>query len=91
MSSRFYESHPIEELGLGTRGYNVLKRAGYRTIGQILDLTVQDILDLRNMGASSTGDLLSAIISVDMTARVEQLEQRVSRLEQDVSALQLGQ
>lgn len=36
-------SYPIEELELGVRAYNILKRMGMYTWGDILDLTVQDL------------------------------------------------
>jgi len=40
----------IEELDLTVRAYNVLKREGINTIGEVVKLSVGEVLDMRNMG-----------------------------------------
>ena len=41
---------PIEVLQLSPRPYNVLTRAGFRTVGQVVVAPNDDLLDLRNFG-----------------------------------------
>lgn len=45
--------NPIEELELGVRAYNCLKRQGVNTVGQLMDCTENDLLNVRNFGAKS--------------------------------------
>jgi hypothetical protein len=42
---------PIEELGLDIRPYNTLKREGINSIGELVNRTEGDLLDIRNLGA----------------------------------------
>lgn len=44
---------PIEELDLTVRSYNCLKREGVNTIGQLMDKSETDLLNIRNFGAKS--------------------------------------
>lgn len=54
----------IETLGLSTRSYNCLKRAGYNTLEDISNLNAQDIFRLRNVGAKTAMEIMSAITSL---------------------------
>jgi DNA-directed RNA polymerase subunit alpha len=54
--SQVYE-RPIEELELSVRAYNCLKRAGITKIGQILEMTEEDLLNVRNFGQKSLDEL----------------------------------
>ncbi len=76
-----YESFPIEHLGLNTRAYNALKREGITTIGQIMDKTVRELLEIRAVGAGSVGSLLESMGGLQMEDRVRELEDRVAFLE----------
>jgi len=53
---RLYET-PIEELELTVRAYNCLKRAGITKVGQILEMSTDDILAIRNFGKKSLDEL----------------------------------
>jgi DNA-directed RNA polymerase subunit alpha len=44
---------PIEEMDLSVRSYNCLKREGVQTIGDLVQKTEQDLLDIRNFGQKS--------------------------------------
>lgn len=44
---------PIEELGLSVRAYNCLKRAGLAKMGQVLEMTADDFIRVRNFGQKS--------------------------------------
>lgn len=79
-----YESFSIEHIGLNTRAYNALKREGITTIGQIMDKTVRELLEIRAVGAGSIGNLLESM-------GVQQLEDRVASLEDRVAAVEKKQ
>jgi len=44
---------PIEDLDLSVRSYNCLKREGVTTVGQLIERTEEDLLDIRNFGQKS--------------------------------------
>ncbi len=44
---------PIEELDLTVRSFNCLKRQGVNTIGQLVECTEADLMNIRNFGAKS--------------------------------------
>src|SRR5690625_1998190 len=48
---------PIEELGLQSRSYNCLKREGIHTVGELVARSEADLLDIRNFGAKSIGEI----------------------------------
>ena len=43
----------IDELGLSTRTYRALKRAGIETVGQLADMSDQQLSAIRNLGVKS--------------------------------------
>ena len=47
----------LEEMELSPRLYNCLKRAGYKTLKDLLDTTYEDLLEIRNMGLKSLKEL----------------------------------
>jgi DNA-directed RNA polymerase subunit alpha len=53
---RLYEM-PIEDLNLTVRAYNCLKRAGITKVGQILEMSEDDLLGVRNFGHKSLDEL----------------------------------
>jgi len=53
---RLYEM-PIEDLNLSVRAYNCLKRAGITKVGQILEMSADDLLGVRNFGQKSLDEL----------------------------------
>ena len=56
VSPKLYET-PIEDLDLSVRAYNCLKRAGIIKVGQILEMTEEDLLAVRNFGRKSLLEL----------------------------------
>jgi len=53
---------PIEHLELRTaRARNVLKRARINTVGHLLQLTPDDLLDIRKFGVTSLTDVVMAL------------------------------
>lgn len=51
----------IDELGLSIRTYNCLKRANYKTLDELLTLTYDDLISIRNMGKKSTREVFHII------------------------------
>jgi DNA-directed RNA polymerase subunit alpha len=56
IDQRVYEM-PIEDLNLSVRAYNCLKRAGITKVGQILEMSEDDLLGVRNFGRKSLDEL----------------------------------
>lgn len=48
---------PIEELQLSVRSLNCLKRAGIRTIGELLTYSEEDVMKLKNFGQKSLDEI----------------------------------
>jgi DNA-directed RNA polymerase subunit alpha len=48
---------PIEELGLSMRAYNCLRRSGLVTVGQVMEKSEEELLNLRNFGRKSYDEL----------------------------------
>lgn len=60
------EAIPIEEwdmlnIHLSVRGYNALKRSGVSTFGQLLALTHDDLLSIRNLGRKTAEDIMEEL------------------------------
>ncbi len=54
---------PIEDLDLSVRAYNCLKRAGITRVGQVLEMTEEDLLGVRNFGRKSLDELRERLAS----------------------------
>ena len=54
---------PIEEMQLSVRSWNALKRAGISTIGELVDLIMQDgLIKIRNLGKISMSEIKTKIL-----------------------------
>lgn len=49
---------PIEKLSLSVRQYNCLKRAGINTVKELKEMTVDDLLKVRNLSKRNIYDLI---------------------------------
>ena len=66
------ESVHIDELGLGVRSYNCLMRNGIRTVAELCQLSYDELMGLRNMGAKSAAEIvdrLKELKLVDLSAK----------------------
>ena len=54
-------SYLLEDLGLSVRTYNCLKRAGIKTLGDILLLTQERLMKIRNLGRKSWEEVLAKL------------------------------
>lgn len=53
---------PIEALDLSPRAYNSLKRAGVSKVGEVLDMSEEALLNVRNFGRKSLDELRDRLI-----------------------------
>lgn len=70
------EAIPIEEwdmlnIHLSVRGYNALKRSGVQTFGQLLALTYDDLLGIRNLGRKTAEDIIEELGKAGFTLAEE--------------------
>ena len=57
------ENFPIEELELGVRSYNCLKRVGIETIGDLVMKTEQELAAIPNFGKKSIEEVRETLRS----------------------------
>ncbi len=50
-------AQPIEEMDLTVRSYNCLKREGVQTVGELVEKTEEDLLEIRNFGQKSIDEV----------------------------------
>ena len=60
---------PVEDLELGVRAYNCLKRQGVNTVAQLVQLTEDDLLRIRNFGAKSTEEVKERLAKMDLSLK----------------------
>jgi DNA-directed RNA polymerase subunit alpha len=65
---------PIEELDLTVRAYNCLKRSGLTKVGQVLTMSREDLLAVRNFGEKSLDELRDSLLARRMLPTPTQLE-----------------
>jgi len=74
---------PIEDLDLSVRAYNCLKRAGITKVGQILEMTEEDLLGVRNFGHKSLDELIEKLQQRDFLAGSRLAESMAEREESE--------
>jgi len=60
---------PIEDLGLLSRSYNCLKREGIHTVGELVARSEADLLDIRNFGAKSIGEIKEKLAGLGLSLK----------------------
>lgn len=61
------QSIPLEELDLPIRSFNCLKRAGCNTLGDVIKITPENALKIRNLGRMSARGIARALIKMNIT------------------------
>ncbi|HEX9056895.1 MAG TPA: DNA-directed RNA polymerase subunit alpha C-terminal domain-containing protein, partial [Ktedonobacterales bacterium] len=69
---------PIEELDLSVRSYNCLKRSGITKVGQVLMMSEEDLLAVRNFGEKSLTELRDKLVQRAFLPSVRQADRRGS-------------
>jgi DNA-directed RNA polymerase subunit alpha len=67
------ENFPIEELELGVRSYNCLKRVGIETIGDLVTKTESELGTIPNFGKKSIEEVKETLAAHGLTLRGEEL------------------
>jgi DNA-directed RNA polymerase subunit alpha len=63
------ENFPIEELELGVRSYNCLKRVGIETIGDLVSKTEVELGAIPNFGKKSIEEVKETLAAHGLTLR----------------------
>jgi DNA-directed RNA polymerase subunit alpha len=61
----------IEELNLSVRSYNCLKREGINTVGDLVQRSEQELMDIRNFGQKSIDEVKSKLEELGLSLREE--------------------
>src|ERR671918_2501890 len=67
------ENFPIEELELGVRSYNCLKRVGIETIGDLTSKSENELVAIPNFGRKSIEEVRAALATHGLTLKGEDL------------------
>jgi DNA-directed RNA polymerase subunit alpha len=60
---------PIEELDLSVRPYNCLKRANIHTIGDLIQRTEEEIMNVKNFGKKSLDEVIEKLAAMGLSLR----------------------
>jgi DNA-directed RNA polymerase subunit alpha len=63
------ENFPIEELELGVRSYNCLKRVGIETIGDLVSKTENELAAIPNFGKKSIEEVKETLAAQGLNLR----------------------
>jgi DNA-directed RNA polymerase subunit alpha len=61
----------VEELNLSVRSYNCLKREGINTVGDLVQRTEAELMDIRNFGQKSIDEVRSKLEELGLSLREE--------------------
>jgi hypothetical protein len=62
-------SIPLEELNLSVRAYNCLKSAQINSVSDLVGLSYEDLLEIKNFGPASAEDVIKALDRIGMNLR----------------------
>jgi DNA-directed RNA polymerase subunit alpha len=62
-------AQPIEDLELTVRSYNCLKREGVTTVGELVQKSEEDLLEIRNFGQKSIDEVKAKLEELDLTLK----------------------
>jgi DNA-directed RNA polymerase subunit alpha len=63
------EEMSIEDLDLSVRAFNCLKRANINTVGQLIQMTVEDMMKVRNLGQKSLEEINLKLSQLGLSLR----------------------
>ena len=72
-TSHGMENFPIEELELGVRSYNCLKRVGIETIGDLTSKSEAELAAIPNFGRKSVEEVRETLAAHGLTLKGEEL------------------
>jgi DNA-directed RNA polymerase subunit alpha len=65
------DDRQIEELEIGVRAYNCLKRAGVQTIGELVQKSESELNAIPNFGTRSTEEVMESLSAIGLALREE--------------------
>ena len=65
------DDRQIEELEIGVRAYNCLKRAGVQTIGELVQRSESELNAIPNFGTRSTEEVIESLSAIGLALREE--------------------
>ena len=68
-ASPAYADEPIEKLDLTVRSLNCLKREGVHTVGDLLNYSLEDLMDIRNFGEKSVIEVKDKIEAMGLSLK----------------------
>jgi DNA-directed RNA polymerase subunit alpha len=66
---------PVENLGLSVRSLNCLKRAGVRTVGDLVQYNEEDVMKLKNFGQKSLDEIKDKLVEYGLGLRPSTAEE----------------
>ena len=51
----------LEDINLGARSYNILKRLGFNSVFELSGLTFYSFLEIKNLGSKSADEVIEAL------------------------------
>ena len=63
---------PLEQLGLSPRVFNCLRRNKISMVGQLLEMTEEELLSLKKLGKKSVEELRQRLQELDAVAESEE-------------------
>jgi DNA-directed RNA polymerase subunit alpha len=64
-----YLDEPVEKLDLSVRALNCLKREGINTLGELLNYSLEELMDIRNFGEKSVDEVREKVESMGLSLR----------------------
>lgn len=74
----------IEELDFSVRTYNCLKKANVLTIGELVQLTEQDLMNVRNFGKKSLSEVKDKLAALGVSLRKGKDSGVITRVDSDI-------
>ncbi len=64
---------PVEQLDLSVRALNCLKREGVHTLGDLLECTMDDLMDIRNFGQKSVDEVVDKLTDMGLSLKTKEI------------------
>ena len=84
----FYLDMPIEEIGLSTRAFKALIRSGIKNVGDIVELTENQVMNISRLGTKSFNEIVDKINSMGLNLKAEEVQDNEPRVEESVTEKQ---
>lgn len=84
----FYLDMPIEKIGLSTRAFKALIRSGIKNVGDIVELTENQVMNISRLGTKSFNEIVDKINSMGLNLKAEEVQDNEPRVEESVTEKQ---